>query len=305
MIGVSPSIVAAVQSTYGRFFARLSRLPAEKCAQDVLDEAKVHQNIALLCRCAQLAPEDLRGRKLLEVGSGFGVFLAVARRDYDVDALGIEPASEGFESTYDLSRQILTEYGQDPSCIHAAEGERIPFPDASFDLVYSSTVLEHTRSPEDVLRESLRVLKPGGHLMFVYPNYGAFFEGHYVIPWIPYLPRFLARWWLRLWGRDPAFVDTLQFTTYFKTRCWLRRCPPAEILTMGEEVFRERMLNTDDTRWNRWAGLHRIHGWVRTAQRLRVIRPLTALLLRVRSFDPIILTLRKPSAEADPVPPKR
>lgn len=293
MIGVSPTLLAAVRSTYGRFFSRLSGLPEEKCAQDVLDEAKVHQNIALFCRCTRLAPEDLRGRTLLEVGSGFGVFLAVARRDYGIDTHGIEPASEGFESTYELSRQVLAEYGQDPARIHAAEGEQIPFPDGTFDLVYSSTVLEHTRSPEDVLRESLRVLKPGGYLMFVYPNYGAFFEGHYVIPWIPYLPRFLARGWLRLWGRDPAFVDTLQFTTYFKTRRWLRRCPPAEVLTMGEEIFRERMLDAGSTTWNRWAGLHRLYGWVQTARRLRIIRPLTALLLGLRSFDPIILTLRK------------
>lgn len=293
MIGVSSSIQTAVQSTYGRYFAHLSKLSAEKCTRDVLDEGKVHQNVALLCRCCGFQPADLAGRRLLEVGSGFGVFLAVVRRDYGIESFGVEPATEGFESTYELSRRVLSEYGQDPGRITAAAGEQLPFPDAAFDLIYSSTVLEHTRDPERVLHEALRVLKPGGHLMFVYPNYGAFFEGHYVVPWIPYLPKSVAPAWLRLWGRDPGFVSTLQFTTYFKTKRWLRRCPPADVLTMGEAIFRERMLGLDATAWNRWAGLQRVYGWVELVRRFRLIRPLTSALLCVRSFDPIILTLRK------------
>ena len=264
MIRVSAPIVSAVRSSYGAFFARLSRLPEEKCANDVLDEDKVHQNISMLCRCTGLQPSQL------------------------------QPASEGFESTFQISRRILEEYGQDPSRVVDAAGEQIPFASESFDLVYSSTVLEHTQSPEQVLRESLRVLKPGGHLVFAYPNYGAFFEGHYAIPWIPYLPRWAGRLWLRAWDRDPNFSDTLQFTTYFKTKRWLERSPPAEIITMGQEIFRDRMLNAAQPGWSRWAGLHRLAKWVEVARTMRLIRPLTAFLIAVRSFDPIILTLRKP-----------
>ncbi len=38
----------------------------------------------------------------------------------------------------------------------------LPFPDASFDLVYANWVFEHVENPEHVAKELLRVTKPGG-----------------------------------------------------------------------------------------------------------------------------------------------
>jgi SAM-dependent methyltransferase len=42
------------------------------------------------------------------------------------------------------------------------DGVRIPFPDSSFDIVYSRQVFEHVRHPEQVLSEIKRVLKTDG-----------------------------------------------------------------------------------------------------------------------------------------------
>jgi SAM-dependent methyltransferase len=44
------------------------------------------------------------------------------------------------------------------------DGERLPFPDASFDLVYCKQVLEHVRRPQPLLAEVARVLRPDGWL---------------------------------------------------------------------------------------------------------------------------------------------
>ncbi|HLW16544.1 MAG TPA: class I SAM-dependent methyltransferase [Actinomycetota bacterium] len=52
----------------------------------------------------------------------------------------------------------------------AASGERLPFPDASFDLICSAWVLEHVDAPRAFMREIARVLRPGGAFAFVTPN---------------------------------------------------------------------------------------------------------------------------------------
>lgn len=51
----------------------------------------------------------------------------------------------------------------------------LPFGDSSFDLVFSVFVLEHVVRPDLFLSENIRVLKPGGVLMILCPDY----FGHY------------------------------------------------------------------------------------------------------------------------------
>lgn len=50
-----------------------------------------------------------------------------------------------------------------------ADAADIPCADASFDVVVCSELLEHVRSPVDVLQEALRILKPGGRLIACSP----------------------------------------------------------------------------------------------------------------------------------------
>jgi SAM-dependent methyltransferase len=47
----------------------------------------------------------------------------------------------------------------------------IAFPDASFDTIILSDVLEHIRRPEDLVREMYRVLAPGGQVIMNVPFY--------------------------------------------------------------------------------------------------------------------------------------
>lgn len=46
---------------------------------------------------------------------------------------------------------------------------KLPFPDGSFDLVVSSNTLEHCERPWEVVKESARVLKPGGTFFATVP----------------------------------------------------------------------------------------------------------------------------------------
>lgn len=69
--------------------------------------------------------------------------------------------------------EITPEVFQYPEvdCVRIAADSRMPFPDASFDLVCAIEVLEHTSRPYDFISEAARVLRPGGHLVFSTPNF--------------------------------------------------------------------------------------------------------------------------------------
>lgn len=58
-----------------------------------------------------------------------------------------------------------------------ADAEKLGLPDASFDLVTASHVLEHLEDDEAVLTELQRLVKPGGHLLIILPAHERLFEG--------------------------------------------------------------------------------------------------------------------------------
>jgi SAM-dependent methyltransferase len=89
--------------------------------------------------------------------------------------------------------------------IHEIRDGRIPFPDASFDLVVNNQVMEHVEDLDAVLREIHRVLAPGGTLLSIFPSRDVFREGHIGIPFSHWFRRdsrirFYYTWALRRIG---------------------------------------------------------------------------------------------------------
>ncbi len=69
------------------------------------------------------------------------------------------------------------------------DGDHLPYPDGTFDVVASGHVIEHTRDPRLYLAESLRVLKPAGYLSLEYPTRYHHRELHTQLPSLEWLPR--------------------------------------------------------------------------------------------------------------------
>lgn len=92
----------------------------------------------------------------------------------------------------------------------AARSEALPLASKRFDLVYASWVLEHVSDPLALLSAIERVLRPGGHFIFITPN-----KRHPLIALNRLLTR-LGRWQTalvdRLYGR--AAADT--FPAYYR-----------------------------------------------------------------------------------------
>jgi len=83
------------------------------------------------------------------------------------------------------------------------------------DLIISLQVLEHVRNPKQVLSEAWRVLRPGGHFLLACENYLAFWEPHYRLPWLPMLPKAIGKFYLRMLGRSPDFLEqAITYTTF-------------------------------------------------------------------------------------------
>jgi len=69
------------------------------------------------------------------------------------------------------------------------EGDRIPFPEATFDVVISNQVMEHVPNLDIVVGEIARTLKPGGTAINLFPDRGVWREGHCGVPFLHRLPK--------------------------------------------------------------------------------------------------------------------
>jgi SAM-dependent methyltransferase len=152
-----------------------------------------------------------RAGRILDMASGCGTFLLYGlNRGRDV--FGIEP--EPWKLRYFRRKVELSGYPKSHlSRLVPAVGERLPFPDASFDLVTTFQTLEHVADVGACIGEMLRVLRPGGVIYVRAPDYNCFFEPHYRLPFLPTMYRPLAAWYLTRLGRPLAGLATLNWTT--------------------------------------------------------------------------------------------
>jgi SAM-dependent methyltransferase len=101
-----------------------------------------------------------RGRRVLEVGCGAGVDLARFAKG-GAEVVGVDLAA----SAIDLARANFEQQGLHGE-FRVADGEALPFPENSFDLVYAHGVVQYTTNPQRLVDECRRVLKPGGEAVF-------------------------------------------------------------------------------------------------------------------------------------------
>lgn len=107
-----------------------------------------------------------RGKDVLEVGVGMGAdHLEWARRN-PRHLVGIDLTPRAAEWT----SERLRSNGHSP-CVCIADAEDLPFPDASFDLVYSWGVLHHTPDTGAAIAEVHRVLRPRGEARLMIYHY--------------------------------------------------------------------------------------------------------------------------------------
>lgn len=129
---------------------------------------------------------ELDHQRVLDVGCGVGLYTEAFRRR--------TPHAFGVEIEHVRAREAQ---GRAAGVVQAS-GERLPFPDAAFDVVFSHEVLEHVADDRACVEELMRVTRVGGRVVIFVPNrlypfetHGVFWRGRYhfgnapLVNWLP------------------------------------------------------------------------------------------------------------------------
>lgn len=165
----------------------------------------------------------LAGALMLDVGGGPGFFAS---------------AFEARGATYvalDADAGEMRLHGRTPGPRTVqGKGSELPFKDESYDVVYSSNVLEHVPDPWRMADEMVRVTRPGGTIVCSYTLWWGPWGGHETAPWHIFGGRYAARRYARRHGHRPKndFGESLFPITAEAGVRWARSCRDADIVSI-------------------------------------------------------------------------
>ena len=107
------------------------------------------------------------GQKFLELGCGRGDFLN------EFTDLGLDTYAIDNNDHYKSGLKTKNFFNIDMT------KSKLPFPDNSFDVVYSKSFIEHFYYPEIIFKEVLRVLKPEGKFVNLTPDWEIIYKNFY------------------------------------------------------------------------------------------------------------------------------
>lgn len=139
---------------------------------------------------------DLKDKSILDIGVSRGGFTIEAAQE-GAQVTGLEPSQEHIDRTQkeidrlNLNIKLVRGYG-----------EEMPFPDNSFDFVNMAELIEHVDSPNHLMPEVKRVLKPRGQAYLSVPSRYSLRDPHYELYFVNWLPRSLASSFIKIFKEE-------------------------------------------------------------------------------------------------------
>jgi ubiquinone/menaquinone biosynthesis C-methylase UbiE len=133
---------------------------AEEAADyDAMDHSEVNRRFVDDLLAAAPAEGDV-----LDLGTGTALIpIELCRRTEAYRIMAADAAVHMLEiARYNLETSGFTRQIQ----LTHVDAKQLPFPDGSFMMVMSNSIVHHIPDPGDVLREAVRVSEPGGYLFF-------------------------------------------------------------------------------------------------------------------------------------------
>lgn len=145
--------------------------------------------------------------KILDAGCGFGHLVSLLlSKGYNCYGYEVR------EDLVDIARNILLANKQDSDRIIFVGQKKLPFKDETFDFINLNFVLDYVSDIPHLLKELKRILKKGGQIFIVAPNYQCCFTPIYALIFFPWLPRWLNRLYFRLNHRpNTKVIENLTF----------------------------------------------------------------------------------------------
>lgn len=160
---------------------------------------------------------DAKSKKILDMAAGCGSFVIQGLIN-GWNTYGVEP-EEWKHELIDLKFKTIDHPKEWRDRIVKGVGEKLPFPDESFDAFDSWQTIEHVANEKDCIFELYRILKKGGSGILRGPDYISFYEGHYRMFWFPMMGKgAMAKMYLKLMGRPPMGLDTFHPVNPFKIK---------------------------------------------------------------------------------------
>ncbi len=152
--------------------------------------------------------QPIRAKRVLEIGSGTGTFLAPAAARFE-QVVGIDIAMRWLH----VSRRRFMDLGIPAPPLVCCCAENLPFADKSFDLIVANSTIEFVRDQERVFAECARLLVENGAMYINSVNRFALARDPYAYLWgIGFLPRSLqARY---VFWRSGAHYENTKTLSY-------------------------------------------------------------------------------------------
>lgn len=159
---------------------------------------------------SQIRPNALAG-PILDLGCGKGntVYYGLLK-GYNMWGVDIDQEGNDFYRERVQISDVPPEWEE--RCL-VADAQKMPFESNYFSSVHSNYVLEHIADLGEVLRETVRTTQNGGVIFLKAQDARISYEGHYVIPWLPFMSKPMARIWLEEFQKPDGYLEQLCYVT--------------------------------------------------------------------------------------------
>ena len=142
---------------------------------------------------------DTKSLNCLDIGCSNGIITSFLR-DHFSRVIGIDIDEEAirYARAHHSSSQVQFLVG---------DSMVLPFPNSTIDVVICNHIYEHVPDARMMIEEIYRVLKENGFCYLAAANKYMIIEGHYHLPFLSWLPKFLAHLYLRVSRKGNVYYE--------------------------------------------------------------------------------------------------